>query len=160
MQQEARDALARAGRARDHHDGRSLGIGARDGVDEVEGTGAIGDDGNAQAAVIARGGICRESHRRLMAQGDIRQDAALLDHLEQRQHEISGDAEDLACTMISERGEQGMRKGRHQELLTVSSGTLNASQPQSFRAGPSGLNPESRNCFARRLEILGAQLLT
>jgi hypothetical protein len=46
---------------------RSVGAGHR--VDEVEGAGAVGDDGDAEAeaVVIAGGGIGGEADRRLVA---------------------------------------------------------------------------------------------
>ena len=79
VQQEAAGALARAGRAGDHHHRRALGIGAGDRVDQVEGAGAVGDDRDAEAAVIARRRIGREADRRLVAEREVRQDAAFLD---------------------------------------------------------------------------------
>src|SRR6185312_7991105 len=86
---------------------------ARDRVDDIEGAGAIGHDRDAQAAVIACRGIRREADRRLVAQGEIRQDAAFLDHLEQRQHEVTGNAESLARAMIPKRRKQDVSKAGH-----------------------------------------------
>ena len=68
MQHEAAGPLARAGRARDHHHRRAFGIGAGDRVDQVEGSGPVGNHRDAEAAVIARGRVRREADRRLMAQ--------------------------------------------------------------------------------------------
>ena len=96
VQQEARAALGPAGGAGDHDHRRLLGEGAGDRVDQVEGAGAVGDRGHADRAAEPPGGIGGEAHGRLVAQRVQRQDAALLDHLEERQREVAGDAEDLA----------------------------------------------------------------
>ena len=61
VQQEAARALARARRAGDHHHRRALRVGAGDRVDEVERAGAVGDDRNAEAAVVARRRVGREA---------------------------------------------------------------------------------------------------
>ena len=116
MQQEAAGSLARAGRARDHHHRRALRIGARDRIDDIEGAGAVGHDGDAEAAVIARRRIRCETDGRLVAQREIRQDVAFFDDLEQRQHEIAGNAEDLAGAVILQRGEQSMGKRGHRSV--------------------------------------------
>ena len=116
MQQEAAGALARARRAGDHHHRRALGIGAGDRIDQVEGAGAIGDHGNAEAAVIAHGGIGGEADRRLMAEGELRQDAGLFDHLVERQHEIARDAEDLPRAVILQALEQRGGERGHDDL--------------------------------------------
>ena len=49
VQEQARAALGPAGRARDHDHRRLLGEGAGDGVDQVEGAGAVGHRGHADA---------------------------------------------------------------------------------------------------------------
>ena len=113
VQQEPARALARARRAGDHHHRRALRIGAGDRIDQVEGAGAVGDDRDAEAAMVARRRIGREADRRLMAQRVVRQDPAFLDHLEQRQHEIARDAEDLAGPVILQPVEQRGGERRH-----------------------------------------------
>jgi hypothetical protein len=45
--------------------------------------------------MMARRRIRRETDRRLMAQHESRQDVALFDNLDERHHEIAGDAENL-----------------------------------------------------------------
>ena len=106
MKQQPALAFARAGSARDHHHRRALGIGARDRIDEIEGAGAIGHDRNADAAVKARRRIRRETHRRLVAQFEMRQDPRSLDRLVERQHEIAGNAEDFTGAMRFQRAQQ------------------------------------------------------
>ncbi len=100
VQQEAGGPLLRARRASDHHHRRALRVSAGDRVDQVEGAGAIGDDGDAEALVVARGGIGREADRRLVAERVARQDFRFLDDLVERQHEIAGDAEDLPGAVV------------------------------------------------------------
>jgi hypothetical protein len=108
--------LARTGGARDHDHRRSLGIGARDRIDDVERTRAIGHDGNADAAVKARRCVRRKTHGRLMTQFVMRQDARLLDGLVERQHEIAGDAEDFAGAMRLQRAQQNRCESGHAKL--------------------------------------------
>ena len=108
MEQEAAAALGRRGRARDHHDRRALGAGAGDRVDQVERAGAVGHRGDAEAAADPRRAVGREPHARLVRERMQRQDARLLDHLEQRQSEIARDAEDPGRTVILERVQQGL----------------------------------------------------
>jgi hypothetical protein len=67
--------------------------------------------------MIARRPIGRETYRRFMAQRETRQDLAFFDDLEQRQHEIAGDAENLTGTVIPERRQQRMSKRRHGIIL-------------------------------------------
>ncbi len=116
MQHEAARALARAWRARDDDDRRALRVGARDGIDEVEGPGPEGHDRDAEARVIARRRVGREAHAGLMAQRVVRQDPALLDHLEERQHEVARNAEDLARAVVLEALQQRYRQCGHREF--------------------------------------------
>src|SRR5215475_14390173 len=48
----------------------------------------------------------------------MRQDPALLDHLEERQHEISGNAENLARTVVLQALQQRYRQCGHRILAT------------------------------------------
>jgi len=50
--------------------------------------------------MVARRRIRGEAHRRLMAQRVAGQNAAFLDHLEERQHEVAGDAENFARAVV------------------------------------------------------------
>ena len=113
MQQEAAGTLARARRARDHHDRRTLRIGAGDRIHHVEGAGTVGDDRDAEARVVACRRVRREADCRLVAECEMRKDAAFLDHLEQRQHEIAGNPEDFACAMVLESLQERGRESRH-----------------------------------------------
>ena len=63
---------------------------------------------------------------RLMAQREIRQDVAFFDDLEQRQHKIAGNAENLVGAVVLQRLEQSMGKRRHGNLpeFTRQSGQL------------------------------------
>src|SRR5262249_39152272 len=58
--------------------------------------------------IVAGGGIGREADGGLVAQRVVRQDRAVLDDLEERQHEIARDAEELARAVglqgVEERG--------------------------------------------------------
>src|SRR5579864_8792398 len=100
VQQEAAHALARARRTGYHDDWRALRIGAGDRIDKIERTGPVGCDRNAEPKVIARRGIGGEADGRLMAQREVRENPALLDHLVERQHEIARNAEDLARAVL------------------------------------------------------------
>src|SRR5207245_8994291 len=93
-------------------------VGARDRIDQVEGTGPEGHDRDAEARVIACRRIGREAHARLMAQRVMRQDPALLDHLEEWQHEVSGNAENLARAVVLEALQQRYRQWRCWMLAT------------------------------------------
>ncbi len=107
MQQQAAGAFARPRRAGDDDDRRALGIGAGDRVDEVEGACAIGDDGDAQARMIARRGVGGEADRRLVAQGEPGKNAALFHLLEKGEHEVAGNAEQFARPMRLQAMQQG-----------------------------------------------------
>ncbi len=113
MQQIAAGAFARARRAGDHHHRRAFGIGAGYRVHQVEGAGAVGDDRDAEAAVIARRGVGGEADRRLMTEREVRQHLAFLDDLEQRQHEVARDTENLPGAVSFQAFEQSGGKRRH-----------------------------------------------
>ena len=113
MQQKTARALARARRAGDDHDRRALGIGACDRVDEIERTRAVGHDSNADAAMIARGSVGSEADARLMAQLEMRQDAALFNHFVKRQNEITGNAENLFRAVILQSVQQSGGQCEH-----------------------------------------------
>ena len=85
--------FVRGRRARQHDQRHPLGVGAGHGVHEVEGAGAIGDRGHAEAAAHARGRVGREADRRFVRKRVERQDPAALDFAEQGQGEVAGDAE-------------------------------------------------------------------
>ena len=129
MQQEAAGALARTRRARNHDNRRAFRIGARDGIDQIERAGAIGHHGDAETAMVARRGVRREAHRRLMAQREVRQDVAFLDDLEQRQHEVAGNAEYLVGAVIFQGLEQSGGKRGHDKPL----GRVNVRNPLDSR---------------------------
>lgn len=126
MQQEAARALARARRAGDHHHGRALRVGAGDCIDQVERAGPIGDHGDAQALVIARGRVGREADPRLVAQRVVRQDARFLDRLVERKDEIARDAENLARAVLlqalEQRGRERGHASRARASATIGSG--------------------------------------
>ena len=56
----------------------------------------------------AGGRVRGEPNRRLVAQRVQRQDRRFLDDLEERQHEVAGDAEDLLRAVVAERVQQGL----------------------------------------------------
>jgi len=88
--------LDRARATGQHHHRRTLGVGAGDRVDGIERARAVGHRDHAQPHVHARGGIRGEAQRRFVAERDQRQDPAGLHVPEERQDEITRDAEDLA----------------------------------------------------------------
>ena len=110
MDPEAAAALARARSPGDDDDRRALGICARNGVDQVERARPIGDHGHTQTGVVARRGIGSEADTRLVAQRVVREDPAVLDHLEERQHEIARDPEDFAGAVVLQALQQGRRE--------------------------------------------------
>jgi hypothetical protein len=69
--------------------------------------------------MIACRRIRRETNRRLMAQRETRQDVAFFDDLEQRQHVIAGNTENLVGALVLQRGEQSMGKRRHGSVLAL-----------------------------------------
>jgi hypothetical protein len=86
-----------------HDDRRSLGIGARDGIDEIEGTRSVGGGRNADSAAHAGGSVSRKSHGWFVTQCVKGQNAAALDDREQRQGKVAGNAEYGPCSMIPQR---------------------------------------------------------
>ncbi len=108
VDEKAASPLAHPRRAGDDDERNALGIRRRDRVDQVEGTGAVGDGGDAQSAVDARGGVRRKAHRRLMAQAIKGQHPRFLDDLEKGQREIPGNAENLARAACLQRVEKGL----------------------------------------------------
>jgi hypothetical protein len=110
---EAAGALARPGGTGDDDDGRALGIGAGDGVDQIERARPEGDDGDAEAAVVARRGIRGKAHAGLVAQRVVRQDSALLDDLEKGQHEVARNSEDFTGAVILQALQQCGRERGH-----------------------------------------------
>jgi len=106
-------ALARSGGAGDDDDRRALGIGTRDRVHQIESTRPEGDDGDAEAAVVARRGIRGEAHAGLVAQRVVRQDSALLDDLEERQHEVARNSEDFTGAVVLQALQQCGRERGH-----------------------------------------------
>jgi hypothetical protein len=111
VQQQARMRLHLARAAGQHHQRHALGIGAGHGVDGVERARAVGDGHHADAAVHARGRIGGKAQAGLVAERDQGQDGAFLDLLEQRQDEVTGNAEDLARAVVLERAQQGQAEG-------------------------------------------------
>ena len=67
--------------------------------------------------MIARRRVRRETNRRLMAQREIRQDIAFFDDLEQRQHNIAGNAENFVSAAVLQRRQQSMSKRWHGSVL-------------------------------------------
>jgi hypothetical protein len=61
MERKAAGALVRTGGAGDHHNRRPLGIGAGNGIDQIEGARPVGDHRHAQSGVVARRGVGREA---------------------------------------------------------------------------------------------------
>ena len=106
VKQQAAACLALARCARDHDHRRLLGECGRDRVHHVERAGAVGDRGDAEAAMRARSGVSGEADGRLVAERVQRQPAGFLDLGEQREREVAGDAEYLVCAVCGERGEQ------------------------------------------------------
>jgi hypothetical protein len=126
VEEKSAGALARAGRARDRHHRRTLGIGAGDRVDEIEGAGPIGDDGDPEAAVEARRRVGGEADRGLVAERVMGKDAAVLDDLEERQHEIAGYPEDLAGAVVLEALQQYAGERGHGATLPIHAANANA----------------------------------
>jgi hypothetical protein len=100
VKNEAASSLARARRACDHNHGRAFSIGAGDGVDQIEGAGPKGDDGDTETTVIACRSIGCEANAGLVAQGIVGKDSAFLNDLEERQHEISWNPKNFASAVI------------------------------------------------------------
>ena len=123
---EARGALARARRAGNDDDRRAFGIGAGNRVDQVEGAGPEGDDGDAESALITCRRIGRETDAGLMAQRVMRKNAALLDDLEERQHEIAGNPENFAGAVVLEALQQRGGERRHGATLRIRRANVNA----------------------------------
>jgi hypothetical protein len=116
VQQEAAHALARARRAGYDDHRRALRIRAGDRIDEVERTRPIGCDRDAEPQMIARRRIGGEADGRLMAQGEVRENPALLDHLVERQHEVARNAEYLARAMLLQARKQRLGKAGNGSL--------------------------------------------
>ncbi len=112
VQPPARRALGNARRARHHDDRHPLRVAARDRVHEIERPRAPGRDRDREAAPEPRCRVRREADGRLVAQRVERQRPALLHDLEERQHEIARDAEDLARPMLAQRIQQGAAERR------------------------------------------------
>ncbi len=155
---EAAGALARAGRAGDHHDRRALGIGAGDGIDQVERAGAESDHGDAEAAVVARRRVGREADARLVAQRVVRENPALLDDLEERQHEIARNPEDFAGAVVLEALQQRGRERGHGASLRVR-GT-NANRPAANRPADVALRKSVSTCGTGRQRVLHLTVLS
>jgi hypothetical protein len=121
VEDETAGALAHPGRSRDDDDRRAFRVGAGDRIDQIECPCPEGDDGDAEPAVVARRRVSCETDARLVAQREVRKDAALLDHLEERQHEIAGDPEDFTRAMALEALQQRSRERRHAATVRIHS---------------------------------------
>ena len=85
--------------------------------------------------MVAGRGIGREADARLVAERVVRKDPAFLDHLEERQHEIARDAEDLAGAVVLQTLQQG--RGEHDATWPIC--RANAIESRGVRACAGGL---------------------
>ena len=120
MQQQSARRFAAPRSARDHHQRRFFGVRAGNRVDHIERTRAIGDGCHAGRARNARRRIGREADGGLVAQRVQGQNRGLLDHLEKRQYEIAGDAEDLARAVIYQCMEKRLGKIHGETMSSLS----------------------------------------
>ena len=100
MKNEAAGSLTCRWGACDHNNRRAFGIGACDGVNQVEGAGPERDDGDTQTSVIARRRIGGKADSGLVAQRVMWKNPALLDDLEKGQHEIARNPKDFASAVV------------------------------------------------------------
>ena len=98
--------LGLPGAAGDDQQRNLLGVGARDGIDDVVPPRSIGDAHDAEAARASRVAVGREAHRRLVREGDDLEAAILAEAVEEREHQVPGKAEDVIHSCAVQIGDQ------------------------------------------------------
>jgi hypothetical protein len=113
VQHESAGAFAGTWRAGNNHHRRTLGISAGGRIDDIEGPCPVGHDRDAKPEVIARCRIGGEAYCRLVRQREMRENAALFDHLVERQNEVARYSEDFPGAVVLQALQERVRELGH-----------------------------------------------